>query len=87
MLELRKINGSPFVSIYYRNTTEEPIAMNIPNCGQSCPLKKMFELYKNVLPIDWENECQISMLAMTYEEADLQPALSMTIKPYYNDFN
>lgn len=75
MMELRMVNSKPTVSVFYKNTTAEPQAMNIPKCGTACPLDKMFKLYANVLPTDWEAECKMSMLSMTYEDANLQPAL------------
>lgn len=31
----------------------------------------MFDLYSDVLPKDWHAECKISMLMMTYEEANI----------------
>lgn len=75
MIELRRINKTGYVSIFYKNTTAEPQPMYIPNCGTSCPLKTMRELYNDVIPDDWETECKMSMLSMTYEDANLQPAL------------
>lgn len=75
MLELRLLNDVPVVQIFYKNTTAEPLLMSIPYCGVSCPLAKMYELYEPVLPGNFEDECRMSMLAMTYEEADLNHAL------------
>lgn len=35
-------------------------------------MNRLFELYKDILPDkDFETECKISVLTMTYEEADL----------------
>lgn len=64
-------NDVPKIQIFYKNTTETPMPLNIPNCGYSCPLDQMYQLYANVLPGDFNDECRLSMLAMTYEEADL----------------
>lgn len=75
MFELRIIKKQPFMSILYKNTTETPKPMYIPGCGTSCPLSKMFEVYAAVIPEDWDVECKMSMLSMTYDEANLQPAL------------
>lgn len=58
MLELREYNNEAFVSVFYKNTTAEPQLMQIPECGVSCPLKKMYELYEDVLPKNWESECE-----------------------------
>lgn len=79
MLELRLINKKPYVSVFYKNTTEEPQAMYLPKCGTSCALDKMYQLYEDVLPKDLEAECRLSMLSMTYDEADLQPALLLIL--------
>lgn len=62
MLELRQPpSGEPYVSIYYKNTTAEPEAMDIPSCGKRCPLRQMFEVYEDVIPDEWDRECQVSM--------------------------
>ncbi|XP_059611252.1 prostatic acid phosphatase isoform X2 [Phlebotomus argentipes] len=71
MLELRLFDGKPFVSVFYKNTTAEPEAMDIPRCGKSCPLEKMFLLYADLLPDDWESECKLPLMTMSYEEVDL----------------
>lgn len=73
MFELRKLNNDYNLQIFYRNTSAEALTpLNIPNCGTSCPLSKMFALYTDVLPDgDFETECRLSLLTMTYEEADL----------------
>uniref|UniRef100_A0A1B0CSJ6 Uncharacterized protein n=1 Tax=Lutzomyia longipalpis TaxID=7200 RepID=A0A1B0CSJ6_LUTLO len=68
MLEMRLIDEKPYISVFYKNTTAEPEAMNIPRCGPSCPLDKMFTLYKDLLPTDWEAECKLPLMTMSYEE-------------------
>lgn len=80
MLELRLKKNVPYVSIFYKNTTSEPTAMFIKNCGFVCPLDKMYKIYDDVLPKDWESECRLSIMTMTYEDVDIQPTLS---KLYY----
>ncbi|XP_023166403.2 prostatic acid phosphatase [Drosophila hydei] len=80
LLELRVDDkDTPFVSVFYKNTTAEPLPMNIPGCGISCPLAKMFELYEEVLPENWVDECKRSTLTMTYEEANLGAATGILI--------
>lgn len=73
MFELRKLNNDYNLQIFYKNTSAEALTpLNIPKCGASCPLSKMFALYSDVLPDgDFETECKLSLLTMTYEEADL----------------
>lgn len=64
MLELHILNSIPYVQIFYKNTTgttdqADLLPMNIPNCGIICPLSKMFELYKDILPDSFEEECKL----------------------------
>lgn len=73
MFELYRVNNEYALQIFYRNTTiETPEPLYIPNCGTTCPLSKLFQLYNDILPSgDFEAECKVPLLAMTYEEADL----------------
>lgn len=73
MFELYKLNGNYNLQIFYKNTSTETLKpLMIPKCGTTCPLNKMFELYSDVIPDgDFETECKLSLLSMTYEEADL----------------
>ncbi|XP_019546796.2 prostatic acid phosphatase [Aedes albopictus] len=60
MVELRMATrDSPYVSVFYKTSNDEPELLDIPNCGPRCPLERMFELYKDIIPEDWEQECQI----------------------------
>ncbi|XP_055849783.1 prostatic acid phosphatase [Episyrphus balteatus] len=80
MLELRiDDQKKPYVSIFYKNTPDEPKPLEIPGCGTSCPLDRMYELYKDILPEDWTSECKLSMLSMTYEEANLGNAMGILV--------
>lgn len=84
MLELRVHNGVPMVQLFYKNTTDaSPTALQplaIPRCGTSCALSRMYELYEPVLPGDFEEECRLSMLMMTYEDADLNHAMGKCLR-------
>lgn len=79
MLELRKSTSGdePYVSVYYKNSTEEPEPMSIPNCGKHCPLSKMFAVYRDILPGNWKRECQVSFLSLTYVEAEMSSSASV----------
>lgn len=59
LLEMRMYNNQPLISVYYKTTSEDPAPMEIPGCGIQCPLTKMYELYKDVIPQDWQAECNI----------------------------
>ncbi|KYM98697.1 Lysosomal acid phosphatase [Cyphomyrmex costatus] len=60
LIELR-INSKNqyFVTVSYKNTTEEPILMTLPGCDTLCPLNEFINLTKDVVPEDWKRECQI----------------------------
>jgi lysosomal acid phosphatase len=64
MFELRQFGSEYRVQVFYKNTTAEPEPLDLPGCGTSCPLDKMFEIYKAVLPVKWEDECTLSLLQM-----------------------
>ncbi|XP_014279965.1 prostatic acid phosphatase isoform X2 [Halyomorpha halys] len=58
MIELRKDkNQDYFVSVYYKNSTE-PYLLTIPGCTSSCQLDKFESLLLDVIPEDWDEECQ-----------------------------
>lgn len=84
MIELRILNEIPFVSVFYKNTTEEPKPMFIPDCGTMCPLDVMIKLYKDVLPDDWTNECRMQKLKLTGFAIDdkTKPYLHLWCKYY-----
>lgn len=59
--ELHKTDIDNYVQVFYRNSTESDVpALNIPNCGNKCPLDMWFELYQNILPTQsFEKECEL----------------------------
>ncbi|XP_011700111.1 PREDICTED: prostatic acid phosphatase [Wasmannia auropunctata] len=60
LIELRTNSENQyFVTISYKNTTEEPLLMTLPGCAPMCPLNDFINLTKNVVPEDWERECLI----------------------------
>lgn len=65
----------PMVQIFYKNTTEDPRAMYIPNCGISCPLEKLYRIYNDIIPGNFDEECRLSILTMTYEDAEMNASL------------
>uniref|UniRef100_A0A1Y1N7Z4 Acid phosphatase n=1 Tax=Photinus pyralis TaxID=7054 RepID=A0A1Y1N7Z4_PHOPY len=51
------------VEIFLRNSTnvwDEPHRLTIPGCETFCPLPKLIELTKEVVPDDWDEECKIA---------------------------
>uniref|UniRef100_A0A182K0N3 acid phosphatase n=1 Tax=Anopheles christyi TaxID=43041 RepID=A0A182K0N3_9DIPT len=76
LVELRQPTdgGQAYVEIFYKNTTAEPFQLAVPECGGRCTLDRMFEIYDSIMPQDWEAECKLSLLSMSYVEADLNSA-------------
>ncbi|XP_025992119.1 prostatic acid phosphatase [Solenopsis invicta] len=61
LIELRTNSKNQyFVTISYKNTTEEPRLMTLPGCATLCPLNDFINLTKNVVPENWEKECLMS---------------------------
>ncbi|XP_051771038.1 lysosomal acid phosphatase-like [Ctenopharyngodon idella] len=53
-------NGMFSVEMFYRNdSTVEPYAVTLPGCSQRCPLQSFVRLTRDVIPQDWNEECQI----------------------------
>lgn len=78
LVELRQpTSGEAYVSVYYKNTTAEPLLLPIPGCGKYCPLSKVFQVYADILPDSWERECQVSFLSLTYVEADMSSTTNL----------
>lgn len=75
LFELMELNDDYYVQVYYKNSTE-PILLNLPKCGTLCPLKQMFEIYKDVLPVNWEEECSLSLLQMPLD-INVEESLSL----------
>ncbi|XP_031784605.1 lysosomal acid phosphatase [Nasonia vitripennis] len=61
--ELRVIDGgqSQEVRISMLNNTETTTLykLRIPGCEDSCKLDDLFQIWKDVIPDNWENECQL----------------------------
>lgn len=73
MMELRIIDNTPHVALFYKTSPEDHTStqIDIPKCGKYCPLSKMFDLYDDVLPKNWDEECELGMLTISYEEAQI----------------
>lgn len=54
------------VEMFYRNDSSvEPYAVSLPLCAQRCPLQDFLDLTRDVIPQDWNKECQIKKVATT----------------------
>ncbi|GIX78809.1 ATP-dependent DNA helicase [Caerostris extrusa] len=65
LVELYRTDGNHFVRHLYLNSTtpeREPQQLHlliIPGCTEFCPLDFVLEFTKDVIPQNWEKECQI----------------------------
>ncbi|KAL5278624.1 hypothetical protein ACFFRR_003323 [Megaselia abdita] len=51
--------GNYYVEIYMRNAVKgEPVPLTLPGCDFKCPLDKLIELTKPVIPENWEEVCK-----------------------------
>lgn len=51
--------GEHYIQIFYRKSEKEyPVPMVIPQCGTKCSLNKFYELYRGILPGEFDAECQ-----------------------------
>ncbi|TRY85776.1 hypothetical protein DNTS_014586 [Danionella cerebrum] len=56
------------VEMWYRNdSTVAPYAVSLPGCSQRCPLLDFVKLTQEVIPEDWNKECQIKKEATDTE--------------------
>ncbi|KAL1502127.1 hypothetical protein ABEB36_007319 [Hypothenemus hampei] len=59
LLEFSILDGEYGLEVYLRNSTSvPPFKLNIPGCNDFCPLTKLLEVTRNVVPINWEEECE-----------------------------
>lgn len=65
MFELHQINETFHVELYYKQDRgEDKVPLEplfFPNCGQKCPLHQLYEIYRDIIPIeDFDTECRLS---------------------------
>ncbi|XP_040184151.1 lysosomal acid phosphatase [Rana temporaria] len=61
IFELYEENSGNFtVEMYFRNdSSQPPYNLTLPGCVHSCPLDQFHDLLQQVIPQDWEKECQL----------------------------
>lgn len=73
LLEMRRLKHVDYISVWYKKGTNEPAQLlNIPQCGAACPLARMFELYGEVLPDNWTEECEANIVDALAESLSLE---------------
>lgn len=56
----KNAEGEYFVQLFYRKSKEEhPLSMEIPQCGEKCPLNQFIALYSDIIPGEFESECRL----------------------------
>nr|CAD7462685.1 unnamed protein product [Timema tahoe] len=49
-----------YVKVFYRNSTEhDPYLLTLPKCSPSCPLDTFIQLTQDLIPQDWQRECEL----------------------------
>lgn len=47
---------------YKKGSEDDGTLLNIPQCGNKCPLEKMYKLFEKILPHrSFEDECEFSL--------------------------
>lgn len=64
--ELYQNEREYYVQLFYRNNKQEIVeALEIPNCGGTkCRLEQFYEVYKDILPAefeDYDTACRLSV--------------------------
>lgn len=50
-----------YFQLFYRKSNEEsPEPMEIPGCGEKCTLEQFYDLYKEIIPDDFDSECRLT---------------------------
>ncbi|KAK0072413.1 hypothetical protein PV325_011400, partial [Microctonus aethiopoides] len=47
--------------VSYKNSSGEPTLLTLPGCNVACPLEEFTRLTKDIIPDDWEKECQMDL--------------------------
>ncbi|XP_012152497.1 prostatic acid phosphatase isoform X2 [Megachile rotundata] len=67
LLELRvNLKNQYFVTVSYKNNSDEPVLLTLPGCIALCPLNQFIALTKDVVPINWEEECTLKWDKLGY---------------------
>ncbi|XP_031845966.1 prostatic acid phosphatase [Nomia melanderi] len=67
LIELR-INSKDqyFVTVSYKNSSNEPTLLTLPGCIAMCPLNQFIALTKDIVPLNWEKECAVEPEKVEY---------------------
>ncbi|KAK0175213.1 hypothetical protein PV327_008980 [Microctonus hyperodae] len=62
LIELRlNLQNQHIVTVSYKNSSDEPTLLTLPGCNIACPLEEFIGLTKDIIPDDWEKECQMDL--------------------------
>lgn len=59
--ELYKSNENEhYLQLFYKNSDDEHLLpLNITKCGEKCPLNQFYELFRHIIPGDFDIECRL----------------------------
>lgn len=50
-----------YIQLFYRRFEEEELLpLDIPRCGEKCSIKQFYEKFNELIPGDFNTECQLS---------------------------
>ncbi|XP_066593508.1 prostatic acid phosphatase-like isoform X2 [Prorops nasuta] len=68
LIELRtNLKKQFFVTVSYKNSTDEPALLTIPGCNALCSLNDFIKLTRDIVPEDWERECSLDLDKLEYK--------------------
>lgn len=72
LFELYKEDDSYFMQLFYKNSTATKFpALEIPNCSKKCPLEKLYEIHREILPTKaFDEECALEKWEILAQETD-----------------
>lgn len=60
-----------FIQLFYRQDGEDyPQALDIPHCGKKCDLDRFYDVYRDIIPDDFETECKRRGRTDVLDESD-----------------
>lgn len=50
-----------YIQLFYRRFEEEELSpLDIPRCGVKCSIQQFYEKFNEIIPGDFDSECQLS---------------------------
>lgn len=59
LFELYETSNGHYIQLFYKNSAaDDLILFEIPGCGTKCTIDQLYALYEDILPSNYETECQ-----------------------------